>query len=173
MNTTGIKQMPHKALIHDPEQGANLSLKKNRLSIVSLDHDLWRPSMARHNWLILIVSLLIPGIGSSANMSLPSSPPENRATAVQPRLDMGMIFPTGPGRDLVLNNCLSCHGIVRIVTMQRTQNQWQYVKRIMRPRVSPLSDADANSLFAYLAAHFNDAKPVPPLPAWFLDMSPW
>lgn len=89
------------------------------------------------------------------------------------KLDLDTIFPPGPGRDLVLNNCTVCHTFLRIVVGQRTKDQWEYVRRDMRGRVNQLSDLDADTLFSYLEANFNDTKPVPKLPDWFLQTGEW
>lgn len=104
------------------------------------------------------------------------TPPIAVATAVsnaQLRLDLDAIFPAGPGRDLLLNNCTGCHTFLRIVVGRRSKDQWDYVKRDMRGKVSQLSDQDVDTLFAYLEANFNDAKPVPNLPNWFLQTGEW
>ena len=103
-----------------------------------------------------------------------SSPPSAAATGgPTTTLDMEAIFPPGAGRDLVLNNCLTCHSFVRFVLLQRTPEQWAYTKRTMRPQVPHLSDAEADRLFGYLEQHFNDHTPVPVLPEWFLRSVVW
>ena len=86
---------------------------------------------------------------------------------------MNAIFPQGDGRELVLANCTACHGFVRIVLTERTRDEWATVKRSMAPKVSALSDDQIDSLFAYLEANFNDTKPAPKLPAWFLQAALW
>jgi hypothetical protein len=45
------------------------------------------------------------------------------------------------------------------------------IKLRMRDRVRSLSDEEYETLFAYLAENFNDTKPGPPLPRWFLEMA--
>ncbi len=102
--------------------------------------------------------------------------PTNVATATSGahlKLDLDTIFPPGNGRDLVLDNCTTCHTFLRIVSGQRTAEQWGYVRRDMRSKVSYLSDADIDELFSYLEANFNDTKPVPSLPDWFLATGSW
>ncbi len=95
------------------------------------------------------------------------------ASGTSLRLDLDAIFPMGPGRDLVLNDCTVCHTFLRIVVGRRTRDQWDYVRRDMRGKVSQLSDQDVDTLFAYLEANFNDTKPVPALPDWFLQTGEW
>jgi mono/diheme cytochrome c family protein len=120
-----------------------------------------------------------PGTAASAQAPLASamepvqSPAARVASGPTARLDMDAIFPPGDGRDLVLNNCLACHGFVRFVLLQRTREQWAYVRRVMRPLVGHLDEPEADALFGYLERHFNDSRPVPDVPDWFLKASPW
>ena len=98
---------------------------------------------------------------------------EKPGANTQRKLDMDAIFPRGEGRELVLDNCTGCHGFVRIVLTERTRDEWATVKRSMAPKVSALSDEQIDSLFTYLEGNFNDTKPAPKLPAWFLEAAPW
>lgn len=86
------------------------------------------------------------------------------------KLNMDEIFPPGEGRDLVLMNCITCHGFVRIVRGQRDEARWEVVKNHHRERVIGLSDEEFNLLFAYLVENFNSTKPVPKLPKWYLEV---
>lgn len=85
------------------------------------------------------------------------------------KLPMEEIFPPGNGRELVLNNCLSCHSIIRIVWGPRTEGEWQGVRLRHRERVRALNDDNFNTLFAYLRENFSPDKPYPRLPQWYLD----
>lgn len=82
---------------------------------------------------------------------------------------MDEIFPPGPGRDLALNNCTSCHNITPIVTLQMTKDAWARNATEHRERVVALSDADFAALYEYLVANFNPDTPVPRLPQELLD----
>ena len=73
----------------------------------------------------------------------------------------------------MLDNCTSCHSFLRIVLMQRTSAQWAVVKSSMKPRVSGLSDREVDVIFNYLEASFNDTKPEPKLPKWFIEDAAW
>ncbi len=98
-----------------------------------------------------------------------------KAAAAQPtagapaKLNMDAIFPPGPGRDVVLENCTTCHTFVPLVVLQYTQSQWDLSARNHRDRVPRLSDADFKAAYAYLAANFNPEHPVPQLPQNLLD----
>jgi cytochrome c5 len=102
-----------------------------------------------------------------------STPPPatatEQATAAPFKLNIDEIFPPGEGRDLVLNNCTSCHTIVPIVVLQMTKEAWDLNAREHRDRVTSLSDAEISILYAYLAANFNPNRPVPKLPKELLD----
>jgi hypothetical protein len=86
---------------------------------------------------------------------------------------MDAIFPPGDGRDLVLDNCLTCHSFLRFVLLQRTPEQWAYTRRTMRQQVPHLDETQVDRLFGYLEAHFNDRTPPPELPEWFLRSFVW
>jgi len=79
------------------------------------------------------------------------------------------IFPPGRGRDLLLNNCTTCHTFVPIVVLQMTREAWERNSRDHRERVTGLSDADFKTLYEYLMANFNPRRPVPTLPKELLD----
>jgi hypothetical protein len=85
------------------------------------------------------------------------------------KVNIDEIFPTGEGRDLVLNNCTSCHTIVPIVVLQMTKDAWERNSRDHRERVPALSDAEFKTLYDYLIANFNPERPVPKLPKALLD----
>jgi mono/diheme cytochrome c family protein len=85
------------------------------------------------------------------------------------RVDMDKIFPPGPGRDLVLNNCQNCHTFVPIVVLQMEEAAWTRSSVDHRPRVTGLSDAEFKTLYDYLKANFNPAHPVPVLPPELLN----
>jgi mono/diheme cytochrome c family protein len=91
------------------------------------------------------------------------------ANTAPAKLNIDEIFPPGEGRELVLNNCTSCHTIVPIVVLQMTKDAWELNAREHRDRVTSLSDAEVATLYAYLAANFNPGRPVPKLPKELLD----
>ena len=109
-------------------------------------------------------------LGCGGQQSGSTSPPAAEQVSDAPaKLNIDEIFPAGPGRDLVLNNCTSCHTIVPIVVLQMTKEAWELNAREHRDRVTSLSDAEIATLYAYLAANFNPTRPVPKLPKELLD----
>jgi hypothetical protein len=85
------------------------------------------------------------------------------------KLNMDEIFPPGPGREAMLDNCTTCHTIVPLVVLQYPQAQWDASARNHRDRVPRMSDADFKAAYAYLAKNFNPDRPVPKLPKELLD----
>ena len=85
------------------------------------------------------------------------------------KVNIDEIFPAGRGRDLLLDNCTSCHTFVPIVVLQMTKDAWEANSRNHRDRVTALNDADFQTLYQYLTANFNPDRPVPKLPKELLD----
>ncbi len=85
-------------------------------------------------------------------------------------MNLDEIFPEGEGRELVLQNCNTCHSFLRIVRGKIEIGRWQAVKLRHKDRLKALSDERFNSLFTYVSEDFNSAKPEPKLPRWFLEI---
>lgn len=78
-------------------------------------------------------------------------------------------FPEGPGRELVLSTCGSCHAVACSAIGQRTSARWDALKVDHRDKVSSTSEQDLDTIFTYLKTNFNDAKPEPRFPPHFLE----
>lgn len=76
------------------------------------------------------------------------------------------LFPPGPGREPVLNNCGSCHNLACSTIGQRMASRWDALKESHKEKAS---DADLDATFAYLKANFDDSKPEPKVPPRFLE----
>ena len=79
------------------------------------------------------------------------------------------VFPEGPGRELVLNNCQSCHVLVPILVLRMDKAAWYRNRIEHRERVEGLEDEDFEILYEYLTTTFTPDRPVPKLPAALLD----
>lgn len=107
---------------------------------------------------------------ASTQSTVASAVPTRAATPTgTAKLNMDEIFPPGPGREAVLDNCTNCHTIVPLVVLQYPQAQWDNSARNHRGRVPSMSDADFKAAYAYLAKNFNPDHPVPKLPQELLD----
>lgn len=111
--------------------------------------------------------VLVPGsllIIASASADESRTPPLILAQAAPKAGTLPQILPPGKGQTLLLENCSSCHSAVCAVKGQRPAGRWAGLKEDHKDKVTGLSDADMNTLFAYLVENFNDTKPEPKLP---------
>lgn len=107
----------------------------------------------------------LPAEGSTA--LAPAGRPSPDAADI--RVDMNAIFPQGPGRDLVLDNCQNCHTFVPIVILQMEEHEWTRSSVNHRDRVAALTDEEFQALYTYLKANFNPTRAVPTLPKALLE----
>jgi mono/diheme cytochrome c family protein len=115
--------------------------------------------------------------GGTSSSAPPRSSAEGRTSAAAraqgakaaAKLNMDEIFPAGPGRELVLNNCQNCHTFVPIVILQMEPDAWRRNSIDHRDRVTSLSDDEFKTLYEYLVANFNPSRPVPTLPKELLE----
>jgi hypothetical protein len=108
----------------------------------------------------------------------PTTPPAAAPTAVAPtpttvlpptpaskapftRAQLDKIFPPGREQDLVFQACNNCHNWVPLLIAQLPVDSWYQNKVGHRERVSGVSDADYDLLYAYLAKNVNDKTPIP------------
>lgn len=108
-----------------------------------------------------------PQGGSRSGSTAAAAAPEAGAQSSQVNLEE--IFPAGPGRDLVLENCQSCHTFVPIVVLQKDKQAWQHWSVEHRERVANLTEEEFKALFEYLSANFGPHRPVPQLPPALLE----
>jgi hypothetical protein len=90
---------------------------------------------------------------------------QSGSSAAEPA-NVAEIFPAGPGRDTVLNNCASCHNLACSAIGQRPTARWDSLQESHKDKIP---DADARAAFSYLKSHFNDANPEPKVPPKFLQ----
>lgn len=79
------------------------------------------------------------------------------------------VFPEGPGKEIVLANCASCHAVACAAIGQRPVNRWQELADAHSEHVPSLSDEQREAAFAYLAENFSADDPEPNVPAAFLE----
>jgi hypothetical protein len=118
---------------------------------------------------VVIVSLsLLAGCRESDN-SHPKSAQNGSAAAPAEKFTPANLFPAGPGRDMVVSSCGSCHSLLCVVRGQRTAQRWDTIKQSHRDKLTSVSGSDLDTMFVYLKEHFNDTKPEPTIPAEFLQ----
>src|SRR5262245_65416447 len=60
------------------------------------------------------------------------------------------VFPSGPGREMVVSSCGSCHSLLCGVKGQRTAERWDTIKLGHRDKLASVSSSDLDKMFAYL-----------------------
>jgi hypothetical protein len=95
----------------------------------------------------------------------PAPPAAAVADAPEPKT-VADIFPAGPQREAVLNNCASCHNVACAAIGQRTAERWDALKAGHQDKTP---GADVNAMFEYLKANFDSTKPEPRVPPRFLE----
>jgi mono/diheme cytochrome c family protein len=123
----------------------------------------------------LLVACEAAAPGVSSGQAAASKPP---ASSAQPAQSAGPaaaqsepktvadVFPPGPGREQVMNNCASCHNVACSAIGQRSAERWDALRDGHKENVQ---GADLNAIFTYLKANFDDTKPAPNVPARFLE----
>lgn len=112
-------------------------------------------------------------IALSACSQVQPSPQEPAAVEDAPRdwsaFNINDVFPEGAGRDLVLDNCQSCHVLVPILVLPLDEAAWYRSSLEHRERVEGLTDSEFEALYEYLASNFTPEKEPPELPPALLD----
>jgi cytochrome c5 len=123
---------------------------------------------------IALGALLVAGCSKSAappaessQSAAPSSQaaPAPPASAPAAAFNMSSIFPPGPGKDMVLNTCSSCHSVTCAATGQRTKDRWDNIEKSHKDKLTSYSPKDVDVMFTYMKDNFNDSKPEPKIPA--------
>jgi uncharacterized membrane protein len=117
--------------------------------------------------LALMTALLM--LWTSTPAMAQSRPADKAAAGKSVKIDMNKIFPPGPGRNLVLSDCTSCHTITPIVIIQMTREARERWARDHRERVNAMSNEDFKLVTEYLIKHFSPGQPIPQLPKELLD----
>src|SRR5262245_11790932 len=106
------------------------------------------------------------GCGSTpaGNESSPASRSGQGPSSEVTKVSLDEIFPQGPGRDLVLENCQNCHTFVPIVVLQMDKDAWHRNSLDHRERVTTLTDDQFKTVYEYLTTNFGPHRPVPRLP---------
>lgn len=99
----------------------------------------------------------------------PQTEPQAAAAREAPAFNIRDVFPPGPGRQLVFDNCQSCHVLVPIFVLPMDEAAWYRNSLEHRERVEGLSDTDFETLYTYLSSTFTPDRPVPELPSALRD----
>ena len=117
----------------------------------------------------VLATALALAMGGCGEPGAPAEDAPEPDTAAPAAASLTDIFPEGPGRAMVLDNCGSCHAAACSAIGQRTGARWANLKEDHRDKVAEMGGEDYDALFAYLSENFNDAKPEPVVPPQFLE----
>ena len=118
---------------------------------------------------MMLLASVILATASCGRSTTSQAPASSDGAGQEVTVDIDKIFPPGEGRDLVLNNCQSCHVWVPIVILQMNKDEWKRNSLDHRDRVEGLSDQEFELLYDYLASTFTPNRPVPELPPALLE----
>ena len=72
-------------------------------------------------------------------------------------------LPEGDGRDLVVEQCTSCHTLGTALMKQASRDAWQAtLDRMVRIYMAPINDRDNALMLDYLAANFSAGPSIAP-----------
>ena len=135
--------------------------------------------MIRQKKLYRLFSILplVIAVGCESGESAPDSAPAEEPTSSvvttsadgQMTVNMDAIFPQGEGREILLNNCQSCHTWVPVVVLGMNEDEWARWRQDHRARVPGIPDERFEILYDYLVTNFNPDTPVPDLPPALLE----
>jgi len=120
--------------------------------------------------LLLVSGLMLSGCGRRATPTPTATPsaPAATGTPVNYADLLNTVFPPGDGRQLVLDDCLNCHGLGVIVLSgsQKDAAAWAAHRAYHeKGMVVWLTTEEKDRLWGYLVRTFGPGKPVPQLPS--------
>jgi hypothetical protein len=107
--------------------------------------------------------------GGAATAPASDAPAAVAEPATEEPATIADIFPDGPGKQLVMNNCASCHEVACAAIGQRPAGRWDELREAHREHVPSLTEEDLTTTFAYLRDNFGADQPEPEVPARFLQ----
>jgi mono/diheme cytochrome c family protein len=137
------------------------------------------PASHRSRWMpwtmraAFLVPLMMLGCSEAVAPDLESDAVAPTAVAgtpaAPPPATVADLFPEGPGRSLVLDNCGACHAVACTTIGRRTLARWNSLRDDHRDKVPGLRETDLGTLFAYLSGNFSDNQPEPTVPPHLLE----
>ena len=118
--------------------------------------------------LLLVSGVLVLSCGRAATPTPTLAPPTPSGTPISTAELLSRAFPPGEGRELVLENCLNCHGLGVIVLSgsQKDAAAWAAHRAYHeRGMVVWLTPAEKDRVWGYLVRTFGPGKPAPELPS--------
>ena len=111
---------------------------------------------------MLAAALLLASCAATGGTAPASSATKAAAPATQtPPASWADVFPAGPGKQVVLERCGTCHGFERVVLGQKPVARWDASKASHKDKVSGMSDSEFSMLYGYLVQNFGPDRPEP------------
>ena len=110
------------------------------------------------------ISGAVPTMASAADIArLAPLPPASLTTAMSTEEQAALrSLPPGPGRALVIGNCLTCHAATMITQQHKDTTGWNKTVTQMIAWGAPLPKDQQPALVAYLAEHYSARTDGPP-----------
>ena len=101
-------------------------------------------------------------VAASALISLPffvAAAQTDNAKQPGPSAADANLLPDGPGKEVVLKKCTTCHSIRNVIGSRRTADDWAQEVSKMVGRGATISDDEADTIVNYMADHFGPDSP--------------
>ena len=107
-----------------------------------------------------------PSIAESGLTPLVIPTPTRTLSGKSSRLDMDVLYPPGEGRDLVVEKCAGCHGIVPVAIVRRQMGGWASNRATHEKEglLAGLSAAQIDAMYSYLNEYRNRDVPRAKIP---------
>jgi cytochrome c5 len=93
-----------------------------------------------------------PGVNRMQTGVLPPGAPVSKTGAAVKLEEVSL--PAGPGKDLVEARCSLCHDLGRVVTVRRTEGEWEQITQSMNERGLTATPQQTQTMISYLTAQF-------------------
>ena len=94
-------------------------------------------------------------------VAIPTLAPWHPGTLAEQLVPSGEGMPDGPGKDVTVKSCGTCHEARRAASARLTRDGWAAVIDAMRARGARISDEDYPVVLEYLATNFLGEAPQP------------
>lgn len=129
----------------------------------------WLRRIGQAPMLALVAALLLASCGRPPTVAEAETEAASQPTPEAKPFNIRDVFPEGAGRELVLENCQSCHVLVPILVLRMDEAAWYRSSIEHRERVEGLTDQEFEVLYDYLTSKFPPDRPIPKLPPALLD----
>jgi cytochrome c5 len=109
----------------------------------------------------LLATALLAGCRTTSVGAKVDPDPTRKSLVVPAETAEIAALPDGPGKMLVTERCLMCHGAGLIAQQRKDAAAWGRTVTQMRTWGTPIQDEDQATLVAYLAQHFGSGARKP------------